>query len=82
MKYFFKRTIPALVSSDGTASPEFKKARDRLKAVGISLKVIECDQAEPVVVYDRGDLLSGRRLDLFLDYAEELHRENPDLEVA
>jgi len=78
---FFERTLRCMVGGQGMAGSEFKQARDRLRAVGIELEVIECNQAEPVVVYDRGDLLSGRRLNLFLDYAEELHRENPRLEI-
>lgn len=80
---FFQRTMVAMVNYRlGTESESFREASDRLGALGIRLSVVPTSQTEPVILYDRGDLLSGRRLDIFLNYVEELHREDPELEVV
>jgi hypothetical protein len=80
---FFQRTMVAMVNHDlGTECEQFREASDRLGALGIRLNVLTTNQAEPVILYDRGDLLSGRRLGIFLDYVEALHQENPGLEVS
>ena len=68
---FLSRKVTVFVggTADAGMLNNFKR---RLGDLGLSTEIVECDQAEPIKFYHRGDLISGPRIEHFFHYAESL----------
>ncbi len=68
---FFGCKVTVLVGERCDPQVEMS-VRDRLVGLAFNVRVVQCEQWEPLSIYHRGDLISGARVNHFLEYADWL----------
>lgn len=68
---FFECEVTVLVG-EGCDPRAERDLRDRLAGLAFIVRVVQCEQWEPLSIYHRGDLISGVRLNHFIEYADWL----------
>ena len=72
--HFFDGTLMVFVG-EGASAAVRSDLEKRLKDLGFSFEVLECDQSWPVSIYHRGDMITGARLSHFFDYADRMRSD-------
>ena len=63
-----------LLASDDAPRERLRELKQKLARLDFDFDVVRCDQSRAFVIYHRGDLISGFRLQHFLDYASWLRK--------
>jgi hypothetical protein len=61
-----------LLARDDAPHERLRELKDKLARLDFDFEVVRCDQRRTFVIYHRGDLISGFRLQHFFDYASWL----------
>ena len=73
---FFESRITLFVNH-GADRTRVRTLKRRLTKLSFNFDVVECDQWEAVSIYHRGDVISGPRLNHFLEYSSWLRAKSP-----
>ena len=68
---FFGHKVTVFVNATVTASA-ISSVRRQLSDLSLPFDVITCDQPDPMLIYHRGDVFPGTRIERFCEYARSL----------